>query len=193
MSEMQKAETDPSLPATSPEVEFALVLSRVIETMKQDPAQLRQNIYELARMKLRRERFSAIRVRLTGSSGHSKPRSSAWRHFRKSRIRRLIPSPPIRSSRRLPDMRRPSRIDRSLSSAGSEEAGIGEEATAKRSATPRPKGRTAASSKAWFGLGLGIFALILCAAALRYSGLWTGFGSAKNAPVTAKGMHPVAP
>lgn len=41
-----------------PEVEFALVLQRIINSAKDDPAALRENIYELARMKLRKEAFN---------------------------------------------------------------------------------------------------------------------------------------
>ena len=39
----------------SPEVDFAVVLSRVITSIEDDPAQLRNAVYELARIKLRRE------------------------------------------------------------------------------------------------------------------------------------------
>jgi hypothetical protein len=41
--------------ARSPEVDFAVVLSRVIKSIEVDPAQLRNAVYELARIKLRRE------------------------------------------------------------------------------------------------------------------------------------------
>jgi hypothetical protein len=40
---------------TAPEVDFALVLSRVIGSIKDDPAQLRNAVYEFARIKLQRE------------------------------------------------------------------------------------------------------------------------------------------
>jgi hypothetical protein len=40
-----------------PEVEFALVLQRIINSVSDDPVQLRHSIYELARMKLRKETF----------------------------------------------------------------------------------------------------------------------------------------
>ncbi len=40
---------------TSHEVSFALVLARMINAARADPAQLRSNIYELARIKLRKE------------------------------------------------------------------------------------------------------------------------------------------
>lgn len=43
------------LPASSPEVEFALVLSRMIDSVGNDPEHLRQTIYELARYKLREQ------------------------------------------------------------------------------------------------------------------------------------------
>jgi len=43
---------------TSPEVDFALVLSRVIDSAKQNPAELRYAIYEIARIKLQQEGWS---------------------------------------------------------------------------------------------------------------------------------------
>jgi hypothetical protein len=43
-----------SLPTSAPEVDFALVLSRTIEELRNDPSQLRSTIYELARVKLQR-------------------------------------------------------------------------------------------------------------------------------------------
>jgi hypothetical protein len=43
------------LAAKSPEIDFAVVLSRVIGSIEDDPAQLRNAVYELARLKLRRE------------------------------------------------------------------------------------------------------------------------------------------
>jgi hypothetical protein len=43
------------LATATPEVDFALVLARVIDAVNQDPAELRRNIYELARIKLQRE------------------------------------------------------------------------------------------------------------------------------------------
>ena len=42
------------LATNSPEVDFALVLARVIDSVKQNPSELRQAIYELARIKLHR-------------------------------------------------------------------------------------------------------------------------------------------
>ncbi len=44
-----------TLAAKSPEVDFAIVLSRVIGSVNDDPAQLRNVVYELARAKLQRE------------------------------------------------------------------------------------------------------------------------------------------
>jgi hypothetical protein len=44
---------EPASPADhSPEVNFALVLSRMIESVGKDPALLRGTVYELARVKL---------------------------------------------------------------------------------------------------------------------------------------------
>jgi hypothetical protein len=53
--EPQEIGSGKNLAARSPEVDFAVVLSRVIESIQDDPAQLRSAIYELARIKLRRE------------------------------------------------------------------------------------------------------------------------------------------
>ena len=44
-----------ALPSPTQEVEFALVLSRVIDSVKKDPEQLRATIYELARHKLKEQ------------------------------------------------------------------------------------------------------------------------------------------
>jgi hypothetical protein len=44
-----------NLPGAAPELDFAVVLSRVIGSMQNDPAQLRHAVYELARIKLQRE------------------------------------------------------------------------------------------------------------------------------------------
>src|SRR5712675_2193827 len=43
---------------TSPEVDFALVLSRVIDSAKENPAELRYAIYKIARIKLQQEGWS---------------------------------------------------------------------------------------------------------------------------------------
>jgi hypothetical protein len=44
-----------NVPATSAELDFSLVLARVIGSIENDPAQLRSAVYELARIKLERE------------------------------------------------------------------------------------------------------------------------------------------
>ena len=54
-SEPQEIVSGKSLAAKSSEVDFAIVLSRVIASMENDPAQLRSAVYELARIKLRTE------------------------------------------------------------------------------------------------------------------------------------------
>jgi hypothetical protein len=51
-SEIATIDQDETTPAPAQEVEFALVLARMINTIKQDPAQLRFTVYELARSKL---------------------------------------------------------------------------------------------------------------------------------------------
>jgi hypothetical protein len=53
--EPQEIGSRKELAARSPEVDFAVVLSRVIKSIEDDPAQLRNAVYELARIKLRRE------------------------------------------------------------------------------------------------------------------------------------------
>src|SRR5262249_55159512 len=54
-SEPQEIVSGKNLATRSPEVDFAVVLSRVIGSLEDDPAQLRNAVYELARIKLRRE------------------------------------------------------------------------------------------------------------------------------------------
>src|SRR5882757_10012638 len=46
---------DKYLPANPPEAHFSLMLSGVIDSIKNDPAQLRNAIYDLARVQLQRE------------------------------------------------------------------------------------------------------------------------------------------
>src|SRR5262245_56215563 len=46
---------DGKILAPAPEVDFALVLSRVIASAEDDPSQLRNIVYELARIKLQEE------------------------------------------------------------------------------------------------------------------------------------------
>src|SRR6516165_9873980 len=53
--EPQEIGSGKDLAARSAEVDFAVVLSRVIGSLEDDPAQLRNAVYELARIKLRRE------------------------------------------------------------------------------------------------------------------------------------------
>jgi hypothetical protein len=54
-SEPQEIGSGKNLPAKLPEVEFAVILCRVIESIEHHPVQLRNAIYELARIKLRKE------------------------------------------------------------------------------------------------------------------------------------------
>ena len=50
--------------ANSPEIDFALVLSRTIDSIKNDPSQLRNTVYELARTKLGVPLAGCLRDRL---------------------------------------------------------------------------------------------------------------------------------
>jgi hypothetical protein len=64
-SEILRREGQEVAPTPTPEVEFALVLSRMIDSVSQDPQHLRQTVYELARRKLQ-EQFtgeSAVEMR----------------------------------------------------------------------------------------------------------------------------------
>ena len=49
-----------SLASQSRNVDFSSVLSRTLQSIKDDPAQLRNAIYELARIKLQRECFLTV-------------------------------------------------------------------------------------------------------------------------------------
>src|SRR5262245_9399794 len=55
MVSRQQKFADTKVLAPAPEVDFALVLSRVIASAEEDPSQLRNIIYELARIKLQEE------------------------------------------------------------------------------------------------------------------------------------------
>src|SRR5271154_5077257 len=61
-SEILRRESQDAAPTSSPEVEFALVLSRMIDSVKSDPQQLRETVYELARHKLQ-EQFTYENVK----------------------------------------------------------------------------------------------------------------------------------
>jgi hypothetical protein len=54
-SEILRREGQEVAPTSTPEVEFALVLSRMIDSVSQDPQHLRQTVYELARRKLQEQ------------------------------------------------------------------------------------------------------------------------------------------
>jgi hypothetical protein len=51
----QEIVSEKNLAAKSSEVDFAIVLTRVITSIENDPAQLRNAVYELARIKLQTE------------------------------------------------------------------------------------------------------------------------------------------
>jgi hypothetical protein len=54
-SEILRPESEEAAPTSTQEVEFALVLSRMIDSVTQDPEHLRATIYELARHKLQEQ------------------------------------------------------------------------------------------------------------------------------------------
>src|SRR5262245_13049623 len=56
-SELSRVGNGNHPPANSPEVDFAIVLSRMVEDLKNDPAEMRNAAYELARIKLQREGY----------------------------------------------------------------------------------------------------------------------------------------
>jgi hypothetical protein len=54
-SEILRSESKENAPTSSTEVEFALVLSRMIDSVNNDPEHLRATVYELARVKLKEQ------------------------------------------------------------------------------------------------------------------------------------------
>jgi hypothetical protein len=65
-SQPQEIVSERNLAAISSEVDFAIVLSRVIASIENDPAQLRNAVYELARIKLQTE-LSQREAQIDGS------------------------------------------------------------------------------------------------------------------------------
>src|SRR5262245_33532216 len=55
ISDWEEISNQTTLPARSLDVDFALVLSRVIGSIQEDPRELRMAVYDLARIKLQRE------------------------------------------------------------------------------------------------------------------------------------------
>ena len=58
-SEITTIDHDETTPPHSREIEFALILARMINTVKEDPAQLRRAVYGFARAKLKSDMSSA--------------------------------------------------------------------------------------------------------------------------------------
>src|SRR5262245_33888936 len=54
-SNLPKVASSNHLPANSLEVDFGIVLARMLENLKSDPSELRNAAYELARIKLQKE------------------------------------------------------------------------------------------------------------------------------------------
>lgn len=57
-TEILRPDDQDEAPTSTAEVEFALVLSRMIESVQNDPEHLRATIYELARHKIREQSIS---------------------------------------------------------------------------------------------------------------------------------------
>src|SRR6476661_8569822 len=57
-SELQQSGKQDGFAVTSAQVDFSSVLARTIDSVRDDPAQLRNAIYELARIKLQREAWA---------------------------------------------------------------------------------------------------------------------------------------
>jgi len=93
------------------EVEFALILSRMINTVKEDPAQLRLSIYEFARARLQidtswaeeaeRERFSAALERLSRALSSSRRAATRRNACSLRLLLRKLRLAPLRPNRRL--------------------------------------------------------------------------------------------
>jgi hypothetical protein len=84
-SEPQEIASGKNLAAKSSEVDFAIVLSRVIASIESDPAQLRSAVYELARIKLQTELSTNVSDR-RDLDWPSSPRSSVLRLSPRSMI-----------------------------------------------------------------------------------------------------------
>ncbi|MBR2118623.1 MAG: hypothetical protein V4458_00925 [Pseudomonadota bacterium] len=167
---------------TLPEVEFALVLQRIINSAKDDPAALRQNIYELARMKLRKEAFNnnpreatqlarALETAIIGveafaqrSAGvesssrrpaHIPDLSSRSEPLPASTYHPIAPQPlRVTSSAVTPPPRPPLQIDHQPDGADSE--------------------RTPSSLSSRFVIGTFVVLIVLSVAALQRIGFWEG-------------------
>jgi len=98
--EFPAIDQDKTVSPHAQEVEFALILSRMINTVKEDPVQLRLSIYEFARARLQidtswadeaeRERFSAaLETAIQGVEQFSARRDE------KERLQPPTPSPQI--------------------------------------------------------------------------------------------------
>ena len=92
-SEILRREGQEVAPTSTPEVEFALVLSRMIDSVSQDPQHLRQTVYELARRKLQeqltgesvadmRSVANALETAIQGVEAFSRREDPALRAFR---------------------------------------------------------------------------------------------------------------
>ena len=70
------------------EVEYALLLSRMISTVKEDPLQMRLTIYEFARARLKIDMSWAVRLNVSDSRTRSRRRSRGLNSSRPAATRR---------------------------------------------------------------------------------------------------------
>jgi hypothetical protein len=103
-SEILRRRDQDAAPTSTPEVEFALVLSRMIDSVKTDPKQLRDTVYELARRKLQEQFASdgieeiaplvnALEIAIRGVEEFSTKNEHRERALQKPQPHRQIPSP----------------------------------------------------------------------------------------------------
>ena len=99
-SEILRRTRRDATPASTPEVEFALVLSRIIDSVKNDPEQLRDTVYELARRKLQEQLteegveetaplVNALEVAIQGVEKFSRKNDNKWALTRLPRHREI--------------------------------------------------------------------------------------------------------
>ena len=106
-SEIIRPDDQDGIPAPGPEVDFALVLSRMIDSVKNDPEHLRATVYELARHKLKeqlgseslnesRKLSKSLEVAIQGVEAFSQKEARAAPALPKPAEALAPPTPPVR-------------------------------------------------------------------------------------------------
>jgi len=90
-SEVLRPNSEGDAPTSSSEVEFALVLSRMIDSVNNDPEHLRATLYELARHKLKEQFGSDQSVDMRNSPNPLRLRSTASNRSPKKKTRVFRP------------------------------------------------------------------------------------------------------